>query len=324
MTTPFPRDLVRALPKAELHVHLEGTVDAATLLALCERHGVAPPAADEAGVDAWYKFDGFPMFLERYFTVLDLLRDPEDFAFVAERYMRTAADQGVVHLEFHSSATGHILEGNKGWAPIYEGIVSGCEAGATPTAMTWGLIPDISPHLPAADCARAIDEVLTHDLDHIVALGMGGPADSWTTDDYAAIFTKARSLGVPGVSHAGEHGGADEVRFAIENFEAVRIQHGIGAMQDPSVVELLVETGIPCDVCPGSNIALHAVENADSHPLSAMLDAGITVTLGTDDPPMFQTNLLDEYQRAWNWCGLDMSGMQALAQNSLDASFEPS
>ncbi len=319
MTTPFPRELVRALPKAELHVHLEGTVDAPTLLALAERHDVTPPAVTEAGVDEWYKFDGFPMFLERYFVVRDLLQDPEDFEYIAEQYMATAHAQGTVHVEFHVSASGHILEGGKAWAPIHDGIVAGCQRAAATHGMTWGLIPDISPHLPAVDCARAFDEVFAHNLDHVLAIGMGGPADRWATDRYQDIYAKARSLGIPGVSHAGEHGGADEVRFAVEEFQAVRIQHGIGTMHDPSVVELLVDRGIPCDVCPGSNLALHAVANAEAHPLSAMLDAGITVTLSTDDPPMFQTSLLDEYERAWNWCSLDMAGMEALAQNSLDA-----
>lgn len=315
----FPREAVRAIPKAELHVHLEGTVDAATLLALAERHGVKPPAQDIAGVNDWYKFDGFPMFLERYFTVVGLLREPEDFALVAQSYMATAHAQGVVHVEFHVSATGHILENNKPWAPIHDGIVAGCSDSASRTGMSWGLIPDISPHLAAADCARAMEEVFSHDLTHIVAVGMGGPADSWSVDDFSPIFAKARSLGIGGVSHAGEHGGAEEVRFAIEHFGARRIQHGIGAMQDPEVVRLLVEQGIPCDVCPGSNLALHAVESASAHPLPAMLAAGITVTLGSDDPPMFQTSLLDEYERAWNWCDLDIDGITQLANNSLDA-----
>lgn len=321
MTSPFPTEEVRALAKAELHVHLEGTVGASTVLALAEGHGVRPPAADEAAVEAWYRFDGFPMFLERYFAVLSLLRDPEDFALVAERYLATAHEQGAVHVEFHVSATGHIIEGGKAWAPIYEGIVDGCLRAAQGSGITWGLIPDNSPHLPAAACAAAMDEVLDHDLDHIVAIGMGGPADSWTTDDFAPIYHKARALGVPGVAHAAEHGGPEEVVFAVENFKARRVQHGIGVMRDPAAVQLLVEQGIPCDVCPGSNLALKAVTSAEEHPLAAMLDAGITVTLGTDDPPMFQTNLLAEYERAWQWCDLDLTGMKRLAKNSLDASF---
>ena len=115
--------------------------------------------------------------------------------------------------------------------------------------------------------------------------------------------------------------GTEEVRFAVEQFDAVRIQHGIGVMSDPEVVSLLVDRGIPCDVCPGSNLALHAVEAAADHPLPAMADAGISVTLGTDDPPMFQTDLLAEYERAWEWCGLDLAGITALARNSIEHSF---
>ncbi len=309
------------MPKAELHVHLEGTVDATTLLMLAERHGVEPPAPSVEAVDEWYKFDGFPMFLERYFAVLALLRDPEDFALIAERYMHTAHAQGVVHLEYHVSATGHVVENNQEWASIHDGIVEGCQRAAAATGMTWGLIPDNSPHLSAADCARAMDQVFAHNLDHVVAIGMGGPADNWWTDDFASIYAKARSLGIPGVSHAAEHGGPAEVIFAIENFEAVRIQHGIGVMSDPVAVAVLVDNAIPCDVCPGSNLALHAVDSPESHPLPQMLDAGIIVTLGTDDPPMFQTNLLDDYRRAWDWCDLDEASIRELARNSIDASF---
>ena len=312
---------MRALPKAELHVHLEGTVDAATVLTLAERHTVRPPADDIAGVDAWFGFDGFPMFLERYFAVLDLLRDPEDFSLAAERYLDLAVSQGAVHVEFHVSATGHIVEQGKEWGPIYDGIVDGCSRAARRTGVSWGLIPDVSPHLPAAASADAMALVLAYDTEHVVAIGMGGPADTWKTDDFAPIFANARALGIPGVSHAAEHGGADEVRFAVEQFGAVRIQHGIGVMSDPRVVALVRERGIACDVSPGSNLALHAVASPADHPLPAMLDAGIVVTLGTDDPPMFQTDLLAEYERAWNWCRLDINGVTALARNSIVSSF---
>ncbi|MEO1062470.1 MAG: adenosine deaminase [Actinomycetota bacterium] len=317
---PFPTDAVRALPKAELHVHLEGTVDAATLLALAERHGVEPPAPDVEGIDAWYRFDGFPMFLERYFTVLGLLRGPEDFGFIAEAYLDHAVAQGAVHVEFHVSATGHVVEHGAEWAPIHDGIVEGCRRAQDRTGVTWGLIPDVSPHLPASDGSRAMEQVFAHDLDHVVAIGMGGPADTWWTDDFAPIYERARSFGVPAVAHAGEHGGAEEVRFAIERFGARRIQHGIGAAQDPEVLALLVERGIACDVCPGSNLALAAVPSAEAHPLGTMLDAGVTVTLGSDDPPMFQTSLLDEYRRAWEWCELGLDDLGRLARNSLDHS----
>jgi adenosine deaminase len=317
----FPQDYVRSLPKAELHVHLEGTVDPETVLTLAERHGLKPPADSVDGVAEWYRFDDFPMFLTRYFAVLELLQDPEDFSLIAERYLLSAAEQGVVHVEFHVSATGHIVENAKPWAPIHDGIVDGCNRAAATCGISWGLIPDISPHLTANDCTRAMDEVFAHSLDHVVAIGMGGPADRWWTDDFSPIYDKARSLGIPGVAHAAEHGGPAEVVFAIEEFHAQRIQHGIGVMADPTAIKLAVDRKIPFDVCPGSNLALKAVAGPRAHPLPQMLEAGLNVTLGSDDPPMFQTTLLDEYERAWDWAGLDQAGIAALARNSIQASF---
>ena len=321
MADPFPTEFVRSLPKAELHVHLEGTADAKSVLALAERHGVRPPADDLDGVDAWYSFDDFPMFLERYFTVLDLLRTPADFALLAERYLGVANAQGVVHVEFHVSAVGHIAEQGKEWGPIYEGVAEGCSAGASTTGISWGLIPDVSPHLPAAQCIAAMEQVFNYDTEHVVAVGMGGPADRWFTEDFSPIFAKAADMGIPGVSHAAEHGGPEEVRFAIEQFGARRIQHGIGAMADPDVVSEARRRDVIFDVCPGSNLALKAVPEASAHPLCEMIRAGLLVTLATDDPPMFQTDLVSEYRRAWEWCDLDGPGIASLARNSIEASF---
>ena len=319
----YPQHLVRAMPKAELHVHLEGTVDAATLMTLAERHGVQPPADDIEGVDAWYRFDGFEQFLERYFRVLGLLRESDDFAFIAEQYLARAHAQGVVHVEFHVSACGHIAENGREWVPIHDAIVAGCTAAERTSGISWALIPDISPHLPAPVCAEAMEQVFAHDLTHVAAIGMGGPADNWFTDDFTPIYRRATAEGLHAVAHAAEHGGPDEVRFALEQFGVERIQHGIGVMSDPDVVQLLVDREVACDVCPGSNLALAAVAAPETHPLPAMLDAGITVTLGSDDPPMFQTSLLDEYERAWEWCDLDAEGLRRLATNSLRASFAP-
>ena len=323
MNAPFPLQVFLGMPKAELHVHLEGTADASAVLELAERHGVKPPAEDLGGVEEWFSFDDFPMFLERYFTVLDLLRTPEDFALLADRYLRTAHDQGVVHVEFHVSATGHMIEQGKDWAPIYEGTIAGSQRAATDTGISWGLIPDVSPHLPADKCVSAMAEVLDYSTDHLVAVGMGGPADSWFTDDFTPIYEYARRLGLPGVAHAAEHGGPEEVRFAIEKFGVARIQHGIGVARDAGLMGEARDRGVAFDVCPGSNIALKAVRAPESHPLCQMISADLLVTLGTDDPPMFQTDLTSEYRRAWEWCRLDVAGLKGLARTSIEASFAP-
>jgi adenosine deaminase len=291
------------------------------MLLLAERHGVEPPAPDVEGMNAWLRFDGFPSFLERYFWVCELLRTPDDFADVAQSYLRSAHEQGAVHVEFHVSSSFHIVERGADWAEVLGGIVAGCERAEVELGISSLLIPDLSPHLGAEAAHRALDVVLAELHPRVVAVGMGGPADNWPDEDFGSAFDRVRSAGLHTVSHAGEHGPAWEVRHALEEFGAERIQHGIGAMGDPEVVALLVDQGVACDVCPGSNLALAAVPSLESHPLPAMLDAGITVTLGSDDPPLFQTDLLSEYRHAWELCGLDREGLAMLAENSLVESF---
>lgn len=323
VTTSFPAEFARALLKAELHVHLEGSVEPASMLVLAERHGIEPPAPDVDGIRRWLRFDGFPSFLERYFWVCSLLQTADDFADIAQAYLRTAHEQGVVHVEFHVSSSYHIIERGSDWSEVLAGVVRGCEMAEEELGISSLLIPDLSPHLGADAAQRALDVVLSEPHPRVVALGLGGPSDNWLEEDFGAAFRRAREAGLRSVSHASEHGPAWETRHALDEFRAERIQHGIRAMDDPEVVAMLVDQGIACDVCPGSNLALAAVPSLDEHPLPAMLDAGITVTLGSDDPPLFHTNLLAEYEHAWNLCGLDEDGLAVLAENSLVESFAP-
>jgi len=321
--TRFPADFARSLPKAELHVHLEGSVDPTTMLVLADRHGIEPPASDVDGIRDWLRFDGFPMFLDRYFFVCGLLRDGDDFARIAEDYLHSAHRQGAVHVELHVSSSYHIVERGADWSEILEGVVAGCERAEADLGISSLLLPDLSPHLGAVAAHQALDVVLAHPHPRVTGIGLGGPADNWRTEDFGSAFQRARDAGLHTVSHAGEHGPAWEVRHAIEEFGAERIQHGIGAVGDPDVLSLLVDRGIACDVCPGSNVALAAVPSLEAHPLVAMLDAGVTVTLGSDDPPMFGTDLLTEYVNAWNLASLDEAGLAELAVNSLVESFAP-
>ncbi len=321
MKDPFPEDRIRALPKAELHVHLEGSVGAETLLGLATEHRVEPPAPDVDGIQRWYNFRDFSDFLDRYFFVCRLLRRTQDFQRIAFDYLLTAHRQGAVHVEFHISSSYHTQEVGLDWSIVLEGVLAGCEQAEKECGISSLLIPDISPHLGVASAHSALDAVLAQLDPRIVALGMGGPADRWWEEDFAPAFERAREAGLRTVCHAGEHGPAKEVRHAIERFGAERIQHGIATMEDPSVIELVRERAIPCDVCPGSNFALKAVPDHDSHPLPRMVEAGLVVTLGSDDPPLFHTDLLNEYRIAWEHGGLREPELAALARNSITASF---
>ncbi|MCP3958650.1 MAG: adenosine deaminase [bacterium] len=321
MTTPFPEDRFRCLPKAEIHVHLEGSVGAETLLALAADHGVEPPAPDARGVRRWYSFRDFPDFLERYFFVCRLLGRAEDFRRIAYDYLLTAHAQGAVHVEFHISSSYHTQEVGLDWSVVLEGAVAGCEQAERECGISSLLIPDLSPHLGVASGHATLDAVLAQLHPRVVALGMGGPSDAWWEEDFAPAFERARAAGLRAVCHAGEHGPAREVQHAVEKFGAERIQHGIAALDDPRVVELLLRESIPCDVCPGSNVALKAVSDFDSHPLPRMVEAGLTVTLGSDDPPLFHTDLLNEYRIAWEHGGLREEALTTMARASISESF---
>ncbi len=320
---PFPDTRVRSLPKAELHVHLEGSVGADTLLALAAQHSVEPPAPDAAGVLRWYDFSDFEDFLERYFFVCRLLKRREDFRRVAYDYLLSARRQGAVHVEFHISSSYHTQEVGLDWAVVLEGTVAGCDEAERECGISSLLIPDLSPHLGVASAHATLDAVLAQLHPRVVALGMGGPSEPWWTEDFAPTFDRARAAGLRAVCHAGEHGPSREVRHAIERFGAERIQHGIAAMDDPAVVELLLERAVPCDVCPGSNVALKAITDFAAHPLPRMVEAGIVVTLSSDDPPLFHTDLLNEYRIAWEHCGLGEGTLRSLAENSIRESFAP-
>ena len=318
---PFPEESIRALPKAELHVHLEGSVGAETLLALAAEHGTRPPAPDAEGVRRWYSFRDFDDFLDRYFFVCRLLRRREDFRRIAYDYLLSAHRQGAVHVEFHISSSYHTQEVGLDWSTVLEGAVAGCEEAQRECGISSLLIPDLSPHLGVTSAHATLDAVLAQLHPRVVALGMGGPTDRWWHEDFRPAFERAGAAGLRTVSHAGEHGPAREVRYAVERFGAERIQHGITALDDPGVVDLLRERGVPCDVCCGSNVALGAVPDADSHPLAAMVEAGLTVTLGSDDPPLFHTDLLNEYRIAWEHCGLREEALREIARASIAASF---
>lgn len=319
--TAFPEDRIRAVPKAELHVHLEGSVGAETLLALAAEHGVEPPAREPDGIRRWYRFRDFADFLERYFFACRLLRRAEDFQRIAFDYLLTAHRQGAVHVEFHISSSYHTQEVGLDWAVVLEGALAGCEQAEKACGISSMLIPDLSPHLGAASAHATLDQVLAQLHPRVVALGMGGPSDRWWSEDFTPAFERARAAGLRTVCHAGEHGPAREVSHAIEHFFAERIQHGIAAMADPEVVELLLRRRIPCDVCPGSNVALKAVADFASHPLPQMVAAGVIVTLGSDDPPLFHTDLISEYRTAWEHGGLDEPALLALARSSIAESF---
>jgi len=305
--------LIAALPKAELHVHLEGWLSPALLFSLARKHGHAGVPSSVEAVEQWYEFRDFPHFIEIYRTAGEVLVDAEDFALLAEDVIGTLAAQNVRYAELSLSLSDHLV---RGIAPqvVFEGIEAG-RARVPGVEVRW--IPDFAGDRGAELGERTLDAVLEHGPSSVVGFGVGGIEVD--REPFAAVFGRARAAGLHSVPHAGENQGPERVWSAIRALGAERIGHGIDSLRDPALVGYLRDHRLPIDVSPTSNVRTRAVAGLAEHPLPAMLDAGLLVTLNSDDPTMFGTTLTDEY-RAAAQLGVDVV---TLARNGFEASFAP-
>lgn len=308
--------LIVALPKAELHVHLEGSLQPDLLLELARKHDATDLPDSLDAVRAWYEFRDFPHFIDVYRAGLDVLRDEDDFARLAHATITGLAAQTVRYAEINFSLGDHL---RRGLAPDL--VFAGIEAGrvdaerAHDIVVRW--IPDFPGEAGADGGEQTLDATLDHGPDSVIGFGVGGIEVE--RDQFRDVFARARAAGLHSLPHAGETAGPDRVWSAITALHAERIGHGIASMRDPDLVDRLVRTQLPLDVSPTSNLRTRAVTTLSEHPLPQMLDAGLLVTLNSDDPPMFSTTLLDEYRGA-HAMGLKPAELVQLARNGVTAS----
>jgi adenosine deaminase len=318
---------IRALPKAELHVHLEGTIRPATLLALARRHNVELPARDEAGLRRFYRFRDFNHFIEVWIIINECLRSGEDFELITRELGAEAGRQNIRYLEVTFTPYPHVLRRGLTWDEILAGI----EAGRIEARRAWGveirLIPDI-----ARDCYRAgMMEAATQTAEWavagqdrgVVALGLGGGEAGNPPEAFAEAFAYARAGGLHSAPHAGEVAGPESVWGAIRALHAERIGHGVRAIADPALMAYLRDHRIPLEVCPTSNVCTGAVPSLEAHPVRLLYDAGVYITLNSDDPPMFNTTLLDEYLLLAARFGFTARELAHLSLNAVHAAFLP-
>ncbi|MFC4565127.1 adenosine deaminase [Nocardiopsis mangrovi] len=317
LTAPAIEAFIRDLPKVELHVHLEGSMQPATLLELARKHRVERIPTTIEGIRDWYAFSDFPHFIDVYLTSVEALRDEEDFALLAADVAARLAAQNVRYAEVHVSLYGHMMRGVPA-AVVFAGI----EHARVEAERTHGIrlrwIPDFPGDYGAGAGEETLDAVLAHRPDGVIGFGVGGI--EVPRAPFADLFARARAAGLRSLPHAGENGGPERVREALDLLHAERIGHGIDAMRDPALVDRLRESGVPVDVSPTSNLRTRAIEAIEDHPLPRMLEAGLVVTLNTDDPPMFGTDLLNEYRTAHR-LGLGAGDLALLARNGVAASF---
>ena len=311
---------IAGLPKAELHVHHVGSASPRIVAELAARHPDSPVPKDPHELERYFTFRDFAHFIEIYISVVELIRDAEDVRLLTHEVARDMARQHIRYAELTVTPHSSVRRGIPDVA-----FMEAIEDARISAERDFGVVLrwcfDIPGELglPAAeDTARMACELRPEGL---VSFGLGGPEIGWPRPQFKPYFDRAIAAGLHSVPHAGESTGPETVWDALTELRAERIGHGTSATQDPRLLDHLAEHRIPLEVCPTSNIATRAVTDLDRHPVKEMVDAGVLVTINSDDPPMFGTDLNNEYGVAARLLGLDERGLAALAKNAVEASY---
>ncbi|WP_035350004.1 adenosine deaminase [Edaphobacter aggregans] len=313
-------DWLRGLPKAELHLHLEGTIKPETLVELSRRHDPEPLTLE--GARALYQYENFLGFLMSFKAVTERLRRPEDYELITYNMIRELATQGVVHAEVYVSF-GIIYYWKKTEVePYVEAIERGRERGEKDfnTSVLW--IVDAVRHFGVDEGARVFRKAaeLKEKYPSIVGIGIGGDEARGPADHFRDLYKEAKAAGLRLTAHAGESVGPESVWSAI-NIGAERIGHALAAQHDPDLMEVLARKQIPLEINVTSNVRTGCCNGFKEHPVRQYFDSGLMVTLNSDDPPMFGSDLLGEYVLAQDQFGFTMEQMRELAANAVEASF---
>lgn len=314
---------ITALPKAELHVHHVGSASPRIVAELAERHPGTVPS-DPAALREFFAFRDFAHFIDVYLAVVDLIRTPEDVELLTYEIAREmSTGQNVKYAELTCTPYTSVVRG----IPI-EAYTEAIEEARRKAERDFGLVLRWIYDIPGESGIPAADATLSYALEHrtdsLVGFGLGGPEIGVPRPQFKPHFDAARAAGLHSVPHAGETTGPETVWDAVRVLGAERIGHGTTSAQDPELLAHLAAEGIPLEVCPSSNIATRAVESLDQHPITKFRDAGVTITINSDDPPMFGTTLNREYEIAADLLDLDQAGVASLARAAVDASYAPS
>jgi len=312
-------EFVAGLPKAEIHVHHVGSASPRIVSELAARHpGTVPSDVDE--LRAFYTFRDFAHFIEVYLAVVDLLREPEDIRLLTYEVATEMAAQQIRYAEMTLTPYTSVMAG----VPI-EAFVEAVEDARVGAEREHGIVLRWIYDIPGEFGVPAAEATLGYALKHapetLIGFGLGGPEIGVDRPQFKDVFDQARAAGLHSVPHAGETTGPQTVWDALRELGAERIGHGTSAVHDPELVEHLVAHQVPLEVCPTSNIATRAVATIDEHPIRRLVEAGAFVTVNSDDPPMFGTDLNREYEIAAGLLDLDEQGIGDLAKQAVRASF---
>ncbi|MFJ4922674.1 adenosine deaminase [Streptomyces sp. NPDC088725] len=311
---------IAGLPKAELHVHHVGSASPRIVSELAARHPDSKVPTDPEALVDYFTFTDFAHFIEVYLSVVDLIRTPEDVRLLTYEVARDMARQNIRYAELTVTPFSSTSRGIAGEA-FMEAIEDARKAAESElgVVLRWCFdIPGEAGLLSAAETTRLALDLRPEGL---VSFGLGGPEIGVPRPQFKPYFDRAIDAGLHSVPHAGETTGPETIWDALTSLRAERIGHGTSSVQDPKLLAHLAEHRIPLEVCPTSNIATRAVRDLDEHPIKQMVAAGVLVTVNSDDPPMFGTDLNQEYGVAARLLGLDERGIADLAKNGVEASF---
>ena len=314
-------DFAVRLPKAELHLHIEGTLEPELMLALAERNRIAPPYGSIEAARAAYDFQDLQSFLDLYYRATSVLRTEADFADLADRYFQKAAAQGVVHAEIFFDPQAHTRRGIA-FETVLEGLWSAAATSEERYGISSGLILCFLRDLGAEAAMQTLDQARPY-RERILGVGLDSAERGHPPSAFAGVFREAKNLGWHRVAHAGEEGPPAYVWEALDVLSAERIDHGVRSLEDPRLVERLAHEHIPLTVCPLSNVRLRVVARLEDHPLKEMLDAGLCATCNSDDPAYFGGYVADNLRAASAALDLSPNDLTRLARNSFEAAFVP-
>jgi adenosine deaminase len=309
------RQLVTGMPKAELHIHIEGSLEPELIFALAQRNGVALAYDSVEALRAAYAFSDLQSFLNIYYAGASVLLTEQDFYDMTAAYLRRAEEDNVRHTEIFFDPQTHTARGVP-IATVIDGIARACEDSPVST----GLILCFLRHLSEEDALATLDAALPHRA-RLLGVGLDSSEVGNPPEKFARVFARARDLGLHLVAHAGEEGPPAYIESALDVLHVERIDHGVRCVEDPALVARLVREQMALTVCPLSNIKLRVFGEMDQHNLRALLDANLAATVNSDDPAYFGGYINDNFIAAFDALPLTREHARTLARNSFNASF---
>ena len=317
--TMTPAQLAAAIPKAELHIHIEGSLEPELIFALAQRNGVKLPYASVEDLRRAYAFTDLQSFLDIYYAGASVLLKEEDFYDMARAYLKRAAADNVLHAEIFFDPQTHTARGVP-MATVIQGLASACVRAREELGVSASLILCFLRHLSEEDAFATLDAALPY-REHFIGVGLDSSEVGHPPEKFARVFARCRELGLRIVAHAGEEGPPEYIWEALELLQAERIDHGVRCLEDPVLVAELAKRRTPLTVCPLSNLKLCVVNDLADHPMKQLLDAGLCATVNSDDPAYFGGYLNANFEQTVRALALTEADVITLAKNSFEASF---